>query len=66
MISPLFAALAIYWHLPLLIVVVSLVYSATRFEDWPAIFKEAFRWGLRMSIFLVVIGALLYVLASYL
>jgi hypothetical protein len=42
----------IYWHLPFLIVVVSLVYSATRFEQWGAIIREAFRWGLRMSLFL--------------
>jgi integral membrane sensor domain MASE1 len=42
----------IYWHLPFLIVVVSLVYSATRFDQWGAILREAFRWGLRMTLFL--------------
>ena len=60
--NPLFAA-NIYWHLPILIVVISLVYSATRFESWRAIFVEAFRWGLRMTAFLVVIAMLLTVLA---
>lgn len=54
-----------YWHLPVLLVVVSLVYSATRFEDWRAILAEAFRWGLRMATFLVGIGVVLYVLAWF-
>jgi hypothetical protein len=53
----------IYWHLPILIVVISLVYSATRFENWRSIFVEAFRWGLRMTAFLVIIAAALTVLA---
>jgi hypothetical protein len=56
---------AIYWHLPLLMVIVSLVYSATRYEDWPAILREALRWGLRMSFFLVFVGALLFFLATF-
>ena len=42
-----------YYHLPLLIVLISLVYSATRYEEWPSIFNEAFRWGLRMAFFLI-------------
>jgi hypothetical protein len=49
----------IYWHLPLMIVVVSLVYSATRFDRWDAIIREAVRWGLRMTLFLVGIVLLL-------
>jgi hypothetical protein len=53
----------IYWHLPILIMVISLVYSATRFESWRSIFVEAFRWGLRMTAFLVIIAAALTVLA---
>ena len=56
-------AASIYWHLPVLIVVISLVYSATRFENWRSIFVEAFRWGLRMTAFLVIIAAALTVLA---
>jgi hypothetical protein len=46
-----------------LIVVISLVQGATRFESWPSIFVEAFRWGLRMTVFLVVIAAVLTALA---
>jgi hypothetical protein len=62
---PLLAISLIYLHLPILIVVISVVYSATRYESWPSIFREAFRWGLRMSVFLVIIGALLYALATF-
>jgi hypothetical protein len=62
--TPLFA-LSIYWHLPILIVLISLIYSATRFEDWRAIFHEALRWGLRMTAFLVGIGVILYVVALF-
>jgi len=56
--------MSIYWHLPILIVVVSIVYSATRFDNWGMIFHEAFRWGLRMSLFLFGIGFALYALSS--
>jgi uncharacterized membrane protein len=44
----------------LLLVVVSLVYSATRYDQWSAIFREAVRWGVRLVAFLVVIGLVLY------
>jgi len=60
------AAVPYYWHLPILIVVVSLVYSATRFDDWGPIVHEALRWGLRLSAFLVFIVVALYVVATYL
>jgi hypothetical protein len=46
--------------LPLLIVVISLVYSATRFDQWGLIWREALRWGLRLTAFLGVIGVVLY------
>jgi hypothetical protein len=44
-------------------VIISLVYSATRFERWTAIFHEAFRWGLRMATFLASIAVVLYILS---
>jgi hypothetical protein len=53
------AAVSIYWHLPVMIVLISLVYSATRYDDWNAIFREAFRWGLRMALFLLGIVLLM-------
>jgi hypothetical protein len=58
--------MTIYIHLPILIVVVSLVYSATRFDAWDKIIKEAVHWGLRMSSFLFMIGAVLYALSTFL
>lgn len=53
----------IYWHLPILIVAISLVYSATRYERWDYIAIEALRWGMRMTAFLAVIAAVLVVVA---
>ena len=47
--------------LPLLIVLTSLVYSATRHEDWRSIAYEAFRWGTRLALFMLAIVALLFV-----
>ena len=57
--------LNIYWHLPILIVVISLVYSATRHDHWPAIFHETVRWMFNMSGFLVAIGAVLFLMAWF-
>jgi hypothetical protein len=57
-------ALSIYWHLPILIVVVSLVYSATRYDRWDMIVHEAIRWGVRMALFLGGIGVALYALST--
>ena len=48
--------------LPVLILFISLVYSATRFDEWRPILHEAFRWGLRLMLFLVAIGFALYIL----
>jgi hypothetical protein len=56
---------SIYWQLPPLIVVISLVYSATRYDQWGSILREALRWGLRMSAFLLSIGVVLYALATF-
>jgi hypothetical protein len=58
-------AMALYWHLPILVVLISLVYSATRFDDWGAILGEALRWGLRMAAFLLGIGLVLYLLSLW-
>jgi hypothetical protein len=63
MISTSLWATNIYWHLPLLIVVISLVYSATRYDHWENIFREAVRWGLRMTAFLAGIAVVLYILS---
>ena len=54
------SGLEFYLHLPILIVVISLVYSATRFDRWDAILWEAFRWGSRMILFLAGIVLILW------
>jgi hypothetical protein len=57
--------ISMYAQLPILIVVVSLVYSAARYDRWDLILREAFRWGSRMVVFLVCIAAALFLVASY-
>lgn len=61
--TPLFAA-SIYWHLPVLLVVFSLVYSATRHDRWDRILWEAAGWGGRVGGFLLGVGLVLYVASS--
>jgi hypothetical protein len=45
--------------LPILIVLTSLVYSATRYEKWSSIGYEAVRWGLRLGLFMFAIVVVL-------
>jgi threonine/homoserine/homoserine lactone efflux protein len=62
---PLFAVSPYWFHLPVVIVVISLVYGATRFDDWPHILREARRWVVRLAGFLFVIVLVLYILATF-
>ena len=57
--------ISIYLHLPIMIALISVVYSATRYEGWGNIFREAVRWGLRMLGFLCAIAVILYVLSLF-
>ena len=59
-------AFSIYWDLPVLLVVVSLIYAATRHDRWDKILSEAAGWGLRIALFLTGIGLGLYVLSTIL
>jgi hypothetical protein len=59
-------AVSIYWDLPVLLVVVSLVYAATRHDRWDKILHEGLGWGLRIALFLASIGLVLYLLSTYL
>lgn len=61
---PLFADASIYWNLPVLLVVFSLVYSATRHDRWDRILREALGWGVRVGGFLLTVGVALYVASS--
>ena len=57
---------SIYFNLPIMVALISLVYSATRYEGWANIIQEAIRWGLRMLGFLCGIGVILYILSLFL
>ena len=50
--------------LPLLIVLVSLVYSATRYDQWNLILHEAVRWGVRLTGFLFAVIFVLFLVAT--
>ena len=58
--------MTVYVHLPVLIVVVSLVYSATRHDGRDKILREALHWGVRMTTFLPTIGLILFALSTFL
>ncbi len=58
-------AVSIYWDLPVLLVVLSLVYAATRHDHWDRILAEGVGWGVRISVFLLAIGLTLYLLSTY-
>ena len=53
----------IYYHLPFMLLIISLVYSATRHDEWDEILLEAFRWGIRMFGFMVLVGVVLFAVA---
>lgn len=56
-------ATSIYFHLPFMLLIISLVYSATRHDEWDEILLEAFRWGIRMFGFMVLVGVVLFAVA---
>ena len=49
-----------YWYLFPLIAVVSLVYSATRHEEWPLIWRRAIRLAIFITAFMAVTLAILW------
>jgi hypothetical protein len=58
--SPILAHNIYLIDLPLLIVLTSLVYSATRYDRWSSILYEAVRWGLRLGLFMLAIVLVLF------
>jgi hypothetical protein len=58
--APLFAHNIYLIDLPLLIVLISLVYSATHYDQWRPILREALRCGLRLVVFLGAVALILY------
>ena len=57
--------ISIYWDLPVLLVVVSLVYAGTRHDRWDKIWREGLGWGIRIALFLTAIGTGLYLVSTY-
>lgn len=60
----LFAAISYYWHLPLMIVLISLVYGATRYDEGGMILHESMRWGAKLFGFLLTVMVILFVVAA--
>lgn len=60
----LFAEINSHWYLPPLVIAVSLVYSATRFEEWRNIWIYAGRWALYILSFLAGAYILLYLVSA--
>ena len=51
---------SVYWHLLPLVVVVSLIYSATRHEQWSLIWRRALRLTVFILTFMAVTLAILW------
>ena len=49
-----------------MLLVISLVYSATRHEQWDEILIEAFRWGIRMFGFMLLVAVVLFAVEFWL
>ncbi|VTS00131.1 hypothetical protein [Tuwongella immobilis] len=56
--------MSIYWDLPVIIVLVSLVYAATRHDEWDLILKDAYQWGRNIVMFLGSIALVLFLLST--
>jgi hypothetical protein len=59
MIPPPLGLINAYWFAPPLILVISLVYAASRHESWPRIFRHAARLFLMIAGILAVATAVL-------
>jgi hypothetical protein len=58
--TPALFAASIYWHLPILVILISLVYAATRFDEWDRILHYA--WRVAVFYILVFMGSVFVVL----
>lgn len=61
---PILLGVHYYVHLPLLIVLVSLVYGATRYDELHLILRESWRWGGRLLVFLFSVMFILFLVAT--
>ncbi len=56
-------SISIYIDLPLLLAIISVIYAATRHDRWDKIISEAIHWGIRIVLFLLSIGIILYLIS---
>jgi hypothetical protein len=66
MMGRMLLAASIYWHLPILVVLVSLVYSATRFDEWDRIAHYAIRSSIYIVVFMGTVFFILFSLSTIL
>ena len=59
-------AASIYWHFPILLVLVSLVYSATRHDDWRVIWHHAVRGMIYIVVFMGSVFIVLWTVSTLL
>lgn len=59
-------ATSIYWHLPIMLILVSLVYSATRYDQWDLIVSNAIRGCVYIITFMGGVFLVLWFLSSVL
>jgi len=57
-------AMSIYLHLPIMLVLVSLVYSATRYDQWDLIVSNAIRGCIYIVVFMGSVFLVLWFLSS--
>ena len=62
----LLASSSIYWHFPVLLILVSLVYSATRYDEWDLILHHAIRGGVYVVVFMGTVFLVLWFVSSIL
>lgn len=62
---PLGTDASLYWHFPILVILVNLVYSATRYDDAKAIVQHALKGIVYILTFLGTIFAVLFVLGNF-
>jgi hypothetical protein len=57
---------SIYWHFPVFVVLVNLVYSGTRYDDWGQLLSHAFKGMIYIVMFLGFVFVLMFMLSSVL
>jgi hypothetical protein len=57
-------ASSLYWHLPVMLVIVSIVYSATRYDDWDLILHHAVRGAVYIVVFMGTVFLVLFGLST--